>query len=310
MVSPRLSAEARALLRAQRFVVAAWQGPSVGLAPRAMRRAAREGSWARVTGRTFLALATEPDHAHLRVAGTLELGRTALLGGLAALAERGWKGDPGPWVDVVVPRDVVASNRKVPPWLRIHRRSHARDAPGIVPLVAPAEAVVDASSWARTDREAMFVAVSALQQQIVTPDALAGAVVARHRRPRARMVADIVAEFRSGVTSLGELDLRRECQARGLPEPIRQRARRDSDGRIRFIDAEFRATDGVPVLVEVDGSGHLTPQGWLNDVRRQRRLIVPDGARYLRVTNWELRYEPEEFFADLARALRVEAIDL
>jgi hypothetical protein len=176
-------------------------------------------------------------------------------------------------------------------------------------VVAAAESVVDAAAWARTDREAMFVAVSVLQQRIVTPDALAGAVAARPRRPRARVVADIVAEFRSGVTSLGELDLRLECRERGLPEPIRQRARRDSEGRIRFIDAEFRAADGVPVLVEVDGSGHLTPQGWLDDIRRQRRLIVPDGARYLRVTNWELRYEPEEFIRDLARALRVEAFD-
>ena len=109
---------------------------------------------------------------------------------------------------------------------------------------------------------------------------------------------------------MGELDLRHECRARGLPEPIGQRVRRDADGRIRRIDAEFRAADGVPVLVEVDGTGHFTPQDWLADVRRQRRVQVPDGARHLRVTNWEVRYEPDEFFGDFRRAMRIDDSDL
>ncbi len=298
------------MLRSQRLVVATWQGASIGLAPRAMRRAARDGSWAQLTGRTFLAIASEPNHPQLRVAGVLELGRTALLSGLAALAEQGWSGDPGGWVDVVVPPGSVHSGRTVPNWLRIHRRAHPRDAPGVVPVVVAAEAVVDAASWARTDREAMFIAVSALQQRIVTAEAMERAVAARLRRPRAAIVAGIVEEFRSGVTTLGELDLRNHCRAWGLPQPIRQRVRRDAHGAIRFIDAEFRAADGVPVLVEVDGIGHFTPEGQLNDVRRQRRVIVPDGARFLRVTNWELRYEPDEVFVDLQRTLRMEAIDL
>ena len=59
------------------------------------------------------------------------------------------------------------------------------------------------------------------------------------------------------------------------------------------------AADGVPVLVEVDGTGHFRPEAWLGDVRRQRKLRVPDGARWLRVTVWELRYEPDDFFDDL-----------
>ena len=51
-------------------------------------------------------------------------------------------------------------------------------------------------------QEAMFIAVSALQQRIVTPEALERAVAARPRRPRAAMVAGIVEEFRSGVTTM------------------------------------------------------------------------------------------------------------
>jgi very-short-patch-repair endonuclease len=306
---PRLTAEARALLRSQRFVIATWQGASVDLASRAMRRAARDGSWTRVTGRTFLSIETEPDHSQLRMAGTLELGPTALLAGSSALVEQGWTGDPGSWVDVVVPPGAVPVARRLPPWLRLHRRAHARDALGVLPLVAAAESVLDAAAWARTDREAMFIAVSAMQQRIVTPNALARAIAHRPRLRRAGMVREVVTEFRTGATSMGELDLRRECRSRGLPEPIRQRPRSDSQGRVRFIDAEFRAADGAAVLVEVDGTGHFTPQGWLADVRRQRRVVVPDGARHLRVTNWELRHEPEEFFEDLRRAMRMDVFD-
>lgn len=302
---PRLSPPARALLRSQGQVIATWQGPQVGVSSRSMRRAGRQGAWTPITSRTFLAQDAEPTQPQLRVAGTLELGRTALLAGSSALLEAGWSGDPGPWVDVVVPRNVVSSRRSLPTWLRIHRRANPQDASGLVPRVAPAESVLDAAAWARTDREAMFIVISALQQGIARPIGLDRALAARPNLRRARAVADLVAEFRSGVTTLGEVDLRAGCRARGLPEPTRQQPRRDGDGRVRYIDAEFTAADGVPVLVEVDGSGHMTPQGWLSDIRRQRRLHLPATARLLRVTNWELRHEPDEFFADLAVALRL-----
>ena len=307
---PRLTAPARALLRGQRHVVATWQGRGVGLTPRTMRRAVRSGAWSPISGRTFLALDAAPDQAQRRVAGALQLGPCAQLAGLAALAEQGWSGDPGDAVDVIVPRGVKASGRKLPLWLRVHERDGRADAPGVVPLVAPAPSVVDAVGWARTDREAMFIVVSALQQRTTVPAALLRVVAVRPQARRAGLIREVAQEFTGGSSSMGELDLVRGCRRRGLPEPQRQRRRRDADGGARYVDAEFRAADGVPVLVEVDGAGHHTAQGRLRDVRRQRSILVPDGARFLSVTPWELRYEPDSFYEDLKRALRISDLDL
>jgi hypothetical protein len=285
--------------------MATWQAEQVGTTARAIRRAAAAGDWTRITGRTFLALDQEPESAQLRVAGVLELGRTAQLGGLGALVERGWSGDPGPWVDVVVPRGVKLHHRHLPDWLRVRTRAHTRSASGVVPMLEVAECVVDGASWARTDREAMFVVVSALQQRLTTLQAVAAVLGDRTRVPRGAVVRHILAEFSEGATSTGELDLRRGCRERGLPLPRGQRKRRDADGNVRSIDFEFLAADGVLVVLEVDGIGHISPETWIADMRRQRGLLVPDGTRFLRASTWELRYEPDDVFESLARALRV-----
>ena len=163
--------------------------------------------------------------------------------------------------------------------------------------------MIDASAWARTDREATFIIASALQQHLTTPTALANTVRQRRRIKRARLLRSVVAEFVAGAHSMGELDFIRECRGRGLPEPRRQVRRRDASGRVRFTDAEFRSSVGRAIMVEIDGVGHMSTDQWLADMQRHNDLALATDALVLRVSAWELRHDPDPFFLRLAQAL-------
>ncbi|GAA3646315.1 hypothetical protein GCM10022237_02270 [Nocardioides ginsengisoli] len=61
-----------------------------------------------------------------------------------------------------------------------------------------------------------------------------------------------LAEIAGGAQSAAEIDVRRMCRAAGLAAPSRQRPRRDSSGRLRFTDCEWRLADGQVLVLEVD----------------------------------------------------------
>ena len=98
-----------------------------------------------------------------------------------------------------------------------------------------------------------------------------------------------------------ESDFAQECRRRGLPEPARQQQRRDSHGRVRYTDAEFRLYGRV-LVVEIDGLGHLAADVYLNDQWRANELLM-QGAPVLRIPALALRVDPEPFFEQLQRAL-------
>jgi very-short-patch-repair endonuclease len=79
--------------------------------------------------------------------------------------------------------------------------------------------------------------------------------------------------------------------------------RRDPSGRKRYLDCEWNLGNGVIVVLEVDGSHHLTVEHWEADIRRERK-IVTSGRLVLRATSAELRLDPHEVATDL-RALGV-----
>ena len=94
--------------------------------------------------------------------------------------------------------------------------------------------------------------------------------------------------FRSQAIS--ELDfLRLVVRPFGLPEPSRQSARRDRQGRRRWIDA---AWEDDKVAVEIDGAHHTEDplQRW-DDMERDIDLVL-DGYRTLRFPAWLVRKDP------------------
>jgi very-short-patch-repair endonuclease len=77
-------------------------------------------------------------------------------------------------------------------------------------------------------------------------------------------------------------------------------------GRLRYLDAEWKLKDGRRVVLEVDGAHHLEVTSWQSDMRRERSLVV-GGAQVLRATAIELRVEPTLVVADL-RAIGVPRV--
>lgn len=305
-MGPRLTPAARTLLVRQRGVLACWQGPSVGVSTRSLRSAARRNEDWRWVGFRTVALSAGPlSPSQLRVVACLEAGSTAALGGMAALQELGLQQETDGKVDVILPRGKRSVRCRVPRFVRIHYADGLRTTGSIVQGTTGARAVVDGASWARTDREAMFIATVSLQQDLTRVDKLEDELRRRHGIKRCGIVREVLAEFAAGSHSMGELDFVRECRRRGFPEPARQTRRRDGAGRRRFTDAEFYRSDGRIVMVEIDGIGHMTSDTWLADMERHNDLAVSTEAMVLRVSALQLRRDAEPFFARLAVALEL-----
>lgn len=307
-MAPRLTPTARVMLDRQLGVIARWQGPQVGVTSRVLREAAiRDHDWHRVGSRTVFYGRMPPSAEQRRIICCLEAGPQAILGGVAALEEAGWGHRGDGKVDVMVPRGNRASRRELPACVRLH---YVNDLPvvlGAVRRTTSSRAVVDAAAWARSDREASFIVTSTLQRQLVTAASVTSTLAGRANVRRSGVIREIVAEFVRGAHSMGELDFVRECRKRGLPEPDRQVPRRDSAGRRRFTDAEFLRADGRVVMVEVDGVGHMSAKAWLADMDRHNDLTISTEALVLRVSAWQLRHDPEAFFARLSQALGLDS---
>ena len=104
-----------------------------------------------------------------------------------------------------------------------------------------------------------------------------------------------------GTHTVSEQEFATQCRARGLPEPVRQRARCDANGRRRYTDVEF-IVNGQSLVVEIDGAHHLEAATWVDDQLRANELALQD-ARVLRVPAIALRLEPDAFFEQIRRGL-------
>jgi very-short-patch-repair endonuclease len=118
----------------------------------------------------------------------------------------------------------------------------------------------------------------------------------RRAKPFRRILGDIA----GGAHSVSELDVTRMCRAHRLPLPTRQVRRRDSAGRVRFTDAEWRLPDGRIVILEVDGGFHMDVEHWSDDIERERGLVAT-GAIVLRCTSSQLRDAGGQVARDLRR---------
>ena len=302
----RLPPELLAVLRHQRWVVATWQPEMGGLPKRTVERAIEAGLWRRITPRTVFSLPIDPLPEHLRMAAVLELGPAAVLAGASGLVEWGWSGDDPGGTDVLIPHGSNLRKRSLPAWIRPRyaRTDRSATVRGPVPLTNPAAAAIDAAAWARTDREASFIIVSVVQQRLAAADALARELHARPTVRRRRLIAGVLDDACAGATSMPELDFRRECRRRGLPEPRMQVRRRDATGRARCTDAEFALPDGGLLIVEINGAGHDAPGHSADDTMRNSALARITGAHVIPVPSWQLRADPDRVFAEIAAWLR------
>jgi very-short-patch-repair endonuclease len=138
----------------------------------------------------------------------------------------------------------------------------------------------------------------AVQQRLVTVEALAESLEEVKRDRRRRLLRVVLADLRGGVQSLGELDFARLCRKARLPEPDRQVLHDLGHGRA-YVDAEWT---GFGLLVEIDGVHHGEAPALIADALRQNDL-TNDRRVMLRFPVLGLRTDPDRFLAQIRTAL-------
>lgn len=283
----------------QAGVVSRRQAYAVGLNRAEVRADVLAGRWSRV-GRQTLAVHTGPlGERSLEWIAVLEAGPRAFLDGASSLVAGGLKGFRPDSIRVSVPRGArVVRGRGVD--VRQTRRWSPEDVVGRgVPRTSNDVAAVRAALWAKSDRQAALLLTMTVQQGLATPRQL-GEVMLRVRRDRRRrFIHQVILDLWGGAESLGELDVARECRARGLPEPTRQVVR-EGRGRRYFLDVYWEEWG---VMVEVDGIHHSWASQVVGDALRQNDLVL-QGDAVLRLPLLGLRVAPDDFFAQIGEALR------
>lgn len=167
-----------------------------------------------------------------------------------------------------------------------------------MPRTSSPRSAVDAGAWQPWPRFACALLAATVQQRVCTAwqleAALAEAGRVRHRAHMQLVLNDIA----GGAESLGEIDVADLCRRYRLAQPTRQRRRRDTGGRWRYLDCEWELPDGTLVVLEIDGSHHLSVEHWEADMKRERGVVI-SGRRVLRATVGEVRLEAAAVVADL-----------
>jgi very-short-patch-repair endonuclease len=227
-----------------------------------------------------------------------ETGPRAVIDGVSALSLAGLQGWETAAIRVSVPRGARVPRLR-DAVVRQTRRWRAEDVvPVGVPRVRVDVAAIHAALWAGSDRQATTLLAMAVQQRLVTAEAVGAALLQVRRDKRRRLLEAVVLDLLGGAHSMGEIDFACECRRRGLPEPSRQVVRRAGTGNI-YLDVRW---DHLRVVVEVDGAQHLLVEQHIPDALRQNRVALA-GDTVLRLPVLGLRVAPDEFFAQIAAAL-------
>jgi len=153
-----------------------------------------------------------------------------------------------------------------------------------------ARSLIDAAAWMPTDRGAAAILSAGVQQGLARVADLTVVVDRMEVLRRRQLITQTLGDVAGGAQAISELDfLRLVVRPFGLPEPSRQSARRDRQGRRRWIDA---AWEDDKVAVEIDGAHHTEDplQRW-DDMERDIDLVL-DGYRTLRFPAWLVRKDP------------------
>jgi hypothetical protein len=165
-----------------------------------------------------------------------------------------------------------------------------------------ARSLIDAAAWMPTDRGAMAILAAGVQQRLVRAQDLSQVVDRMGTLHRRKLIRETIGDIAGGNQALSELDFTRQViRAFHLPEPSRQSARRDSQGRRRWTDVTW---DTYKVAVEIDGAQHTENplQRW-DDMERDIDLGL-DGYQTLRFPAWLVRTNPEYVARKILEALR------
>ncbi len=292
-------ARAVAVARGQAGVISRRQLYGLGVTRSQVRAQIAARRWRRCLSQSVSVVTGPLTEEARRWVAVFEAGPRAFLDGSAALVAAGMEGFVPETIRVSVPRGARV-RRAAGLNIRQTRRWQADDVAATTgpPRTRPEVAAVRAAIWAVSDKQAGLLLTLPVQQGLVSVDRMAVELVRIRRDKRRELLADVLLDLVGGARSMGELEFAGECRRRGLPEPTRQALRRSRDGR-HYLDALW---EPYGVAVEVDGLHHLSAPSVMADALRQNDLSL-QGMTVLRLPLLGLRLAPDEFFAQIERAL-------
>jgi len=266
------------------------QAAALDLSEKAVRRLVREGAWERTASGVFTSRPGTSDLLKRAWAGHLAIGAVSAIGGEGALALAGLKRtavDIELWVPVDCQRGSAG--------FIVHRDHSGRlaHARGTLPLIRPADALIDVGQHLRTDElvaliaEAVRVGATSLRQ-------LSAVLDDRPRVHGRRRFVELVGDM-TGIESTLEYSYRRDVErAHQLPKAKRAIS----------VSARTRSDvlyDDYGLLVELDGRvGHI--DGAFRDLRRDNAHAT-SGFVTLRYGSADVRGNPCQVAWQVAAAL-------
>jgi hypothetical protein len=237
-------------------------------------------------------------------AAVLDAGEPAALGSHTSLELSGFApfAREADLIHLLVPRGAKVVRH---PEVVVHESRRLRPATFVVreglPCTSVEQSGIDAAAWQPWPRFACALVAAVVQQRLSTAERLESELgrVGRVRHKAYLRLA--LLDIAGGAEALSELDLRQLCRRFSLVPPQQQRRRRGPDGRVRYLDADWRLPDGQLLTLEVDGAHHIEVKHWQSDMRRERAVVLT-GRRVLRATSFEVRAEPHLVAADLRAA--------
>lgn len=279
-------------------------GQAVGhLGRHAVHWRLRTGRWQRRHPRVLVAQSGPLTAEQRRWAAVLHCGPEAVLARETAAALCGLQGYEDPRIHVLIPahhhpvhaRGVLVRRSARLPWQDL--------VPGrFPPRTAIERSVLDAAAAAaaRQPDRAAAILLASVQQGLTRPDRLQ-AVLDRLPNQRCRaLLRDVLLDAAGGAHSLPERQFAGLIRRHRLPAPSLQAVRLDSEGRRRYVDAEWV---DYATRVEIDGSTHREVKRWWGDLDRQNDLQFADRAILLRFAAYAVRHRSAEVAAVLERAL-------
>ena len=244
----------------------------------------------------------------LRVA-VLWAGKGAALAGLTAARLQGFRGfdEKAGSIHLLIPAAVRHAKRSIQPPFPVVVRYSRHLAPADIhparqlPQTRIARSLVDAAAWMGTDRGAQAVLAAGVQQRLVRVSDLLAEIERNERLRRRTIISQTLGDIAGGAHALSELDFTRLVVRQfKLPAPARQVARRDEQGRSRWLDAVW---EEAQLVVEIDGAGHIDALTYWDDMDRGNGLQLGH-YRVLRFPAWVVRYQPDYVAAQIRQALR------
>jgi len=277
------------------------------MTPDALRWRLKSGRWQQPCRGIIVAQSGPLSTMQMLRVAVLWAGRGAALGGLTAAKLQGFRGfdDKDDAIHLIRPAGRARRDTRPPLRLVVHYSRNLTPA-DIHPVREPpqtriARSLVDAAAWMGTDRGAQAVLATGVQQRLVRVADLISEVDRNQRVRRRQILRTTLADIEGGAHALSELDFTRLVVRQfHLPEPDRQVARRDRQGRRRWLDVVW---EQARLMVEIDGAAHIDVVQYWDDMDRGNSFTLQH-YQVLRFPAWIIRYRPEEVAAHIREALR------